>query len=142
VTAGNGRVVLAGLLTVVVAAALAAGFAVVGSPAEARVERVDARRADDLQTIRAAVQVFASRNHRLPAALDDLGPERGTAPVPRDPASGDAYGYRVNDARHYELCAEFARVSPGRPYPWTADFAAHGAGRQCYDLQVPAAWIH
>lgn len=140
-TVGTRRLVLTVLMTAGIGAALAAGFRIVGSPAEARVRRFDARRVADLRAIRGAVQGYASRHHRLPAALDDLGADQGSAAAPRDPASGQPYGYRVKDARHYELCAEFSRISPGTPGRWTPDFSVHEAGRQCYDLEVPAESI-
>ena len=73
-----------------------------------------------------------TRNRRLPASLDELHKEAGTA-LARDPQSGAAYGYAVKAGDGYELCAEFARASE-----LGGDFWSHGEGRQCFQITAKA----
>jgi hypothetical protein len=117
------------VVVLVVLGALGAGFSFIGSPADERARRLDARREMDLQRLRLATDLYWTRNHRLPATLDELAVEAGTNIYSRDPVSGEPYAYVVKGEGAYELCATFARESdqPG-------DFWAHGAGRRCYSI--------
>lgn len=114
---------------VAVLASLVAAIATTGSPAQQRLKRFDERRARDL----AALQLAVDAHHRvegwLPASLADLARSRAwdTGPL-RDPESGQAYGYRVIDARRYELCARFATASV-QSHPSAGD--GHPAGLHC-----------
>lgn len=121
-----------GVAVVVVAATVIASFLVLGSPAEQRLLRLDERRVEDLNGLRAHVNAYWRANARLPSSLDDAG--QG-AELYRDPASGEEYGYRVIGERAYELCADF-----DRPFmPESADLAMrfwpHPAGRHCFPLE-------
>jgi type II secretory pathway pseudopilin PulG len=109
--------------------ALAGGVYLIGPPAEERARRLDARREADLQGLRLAVDLYWTRNGRLPASLDELHAAAGTDIYARDPQSERPYSYTVKSGEAYELCAEFARASelPG-------DFWSHGAGRQCFEI--------
>lgn len=116
-------------MTLVVLGALAGGFYLIGPPAEERARRLDARRETDLQRLRLAIDLYWTRNGRLPATLEELHKEAGTAIYARDPQSEREYPYAVKSGDSYELCAEFARESE-----FGGDFWSHGAGRQCYQL--------
>jgi hypothetical protein len=114
---------------VVVVGALAGGFYLVGPPAGARAQRLDARRETDLQGLRLAVDLYWTRDGRLPESLDVLTHEAGPQIESRDPETGERYGYTVKAADRYELCAAFARDSEVR-----SDFWSHGAGRRCFQV--------
>jgi hypothetical protein len=128
----TGKQLLAIVVTVIVAAAVVTGIVIIGSPMEERTRRLDTRRVQDLQQISRAVQVYHGRHRRPPASLDELSKEPGLALVPRDPMTGQPYGYLAVDADSYELCGTFDRDSDAR----TAGFWSHGAGTQCFTLNV------
>jgi len=121
------------LVCVIVGAALAGGFYLIGPPAEERARRFDARREMDLQRLRLATDLYWTRNARLPASLEELAQEAGTTIYSRDPETGDPYGYAVKTADTYELCGVFVRDSEGRD-----DFWSHGAGRRCFEVTAKA----
>jgi hypothetical protein len=68
----TGRQMLAGIVSLVVLAAIVAGMVMLGSPSDERARRLDERRVSDLAGIRNAVNFFSDRNGRLPASLDEL----------------------------------------------------------------------
>ena len=84
--------VLVAVVVLVVAAAVTAGLVLVGSPSEARLERLDARRVEDLQRLSRLIDVHWAKHGRLPASLDkvDSEPARG-----RHQGSGDRPAVRV-----------------------------------------------
>jgi hypothetical protein len=123
---------LAAVLTIVVAAAVVTGIVIIGSPMDERTRRLDTRRVLDLQQISQAVRVYHMRHQRTPASLDELSREPGLAIVPRDPVSGQPYRYSSVDSESYELCGTFDRDSDAR----TPGFWSHGAGTQCFALNV------
>jgi hypothetical protein len=129
----TGKRTLAIVLVFVVAAAVTTGIVIIGSPGEERTRRLDARRVEDLQAISSAIQVYHGRHQRLPESLGELSQERGLSVVPRDPVTGQSYGYRTLNANSYALCGAFDRESADtRP----ADFWSHGGGTQCFALDV------
>ena len=128
----SGKRLLALVLTVVVAAAVVTGIVIIGSPMDERTRRLDTRRVQDLQQISQAVRVYHTRHQRTPASLDELSREPGLAIVPRDPVSGQPYRYSSVDSDSYELCGTFDRDSDVR----TPGFWSHGAGTQCFTLNV------
>src|SRR5690606_13724245 len=109
----RGRQAFSALVIGTVASAVGIGLWLLGSPAEERAARVDARRVDALSMIAAAVDVHWTRTSQLPAALAEL--ERGGGPALNtltDPVTGAPYEYRVTaPAERYELCAIFERAS-------------------------------
>lgn len=120
-----------------VVAPVAVGLFVIGGPGEARSQRLDARRVDDLSAIAVAVDTYWTKYRRLPGSLADLATDPATSVRSiQDPSGGAPYEYRVSASPAYELCARFERpssdVDPGnRPAFW-----AHGAGRRCYALRA------
>lgn len=89
-------------------AAVIAGLSIAGGPAQARKERRDEARMDDLQRLATHVACLArdSGLTRLPA---DLSPTPGCpGPVPlTDSRTGEAYRVEPLDGRKYRLCAAF-----------------------------------
>jgi hypothetical protein len=124
--------IVGGLVTVAVLAAIAAGIGLIGSPADERVRQLDERRVQDLTGVARTVDLFWTRNGRLPASLDELAKEPGASITTSDPSTNAAYEYQAIDARTYELCAQFETDSAELRRPGGTDFWSHGPGRQCF----------
>ena len=129
----GGKRVIAGFAAVAFVAVVATGLVMIGSPANERARRLDARRVNDLRGISDAAETYLQRHGHLPASVDDLSNEGGMIVHGRDP-EGSAYEYRVHGPRAYELCATFLRDSSDRPT--SGSFWSHGPGRRCFQLQV------
>jgi hypothetical protein len=118
----------------IVTAAIAAGLFVIGGPGEARLEKLDGERLDDLRRIRGAVE----RAGRIPDAMDSLV---AAGHLSRDdlidPATGARYGYRVLTDSTYELCATFAVSSAdlGDRAIDRSTVGSYEAGRHCFTVQ-------
>ncbi|MDP3994071.1 MAG: hypothetical protein U1C57_00945 [Candidatus Doudnabacteria bacterium] len=136
----------------VVAAAVIAGFFVVGSPQEERLRRFDEMRVQNLQFIQSEIIYFWQNKNHLPASLDDLRDDIRGISIPRDPQTGESYGYQTKGSANFELCANFARAgrfenapasgiqksvpagigySPGGYGNWQ-----HDAGRVCFERTI------
>jgi hypothetical protein len=123
--------------TAIVIAAVVAGLRVLDSPAVARERQLDRRRIEQLQDIQRAIDQSATGlSSALPESLDALAAAASPPPDLRDPVSGERYEYRALDGPRYELCAEFAQPSDERPGRPARDFWSHGAGRQCFRLEL------
>lgn len=126
--------------TLVVAATIAWGFFLVGSPATRRLERLDEQRLEDLRTIAREIQnMVADPNHRgklneaLPKTLEEAARRaRGEKINLSDPESGEAYRYRATSETTYELCATFA----GPRDSDASVFWNHRAGEHCFKIDV------
>jgi hypothetical protein len=129
----TGKRTLAIVLVLVVAAAVTTGIVIIGSPGEERTRRLDDRRVEDLQRISSAIEVYHKRHSGVPGSLDELSKEPGLSLVPRDPVTGQAYGYRTFNANSYELCGAFDRDTADMR---AADFWSHGTGTQCFTLNI------
>ena len=132
------RFAFAVVAALAVIAAVVAGMLVLGSPASQRARRLDQRRVEDLRGAAAGVDLYWTRNARLPSSLDELPSELGSAPAPRDPVSGQPYEYAVRDDRRYQLCATFERDSSTDidTYRPRDEFWTHPAARHCFDLEA------
>ena len=134
---GGSRVrnpVFLGGATLLVVVAVVAAVAVMGGPGEERVRRLDEKRVQDLTELKLQVDVFWTRQHRLPTSLDEMAAATGGLGTRRDPGTGAPYEYRAMSATEYELCSTFARPSSESAtagIPWT-----HAAGRQCFPLEA------
>ena len=114
------RFIALGAAGAAVVAAVAFGLILLGSPAQERTRRIDARRVADLHGIAAATNLHWSRHSRLPASLDDLAAAPGLRINTRDPVRSETYGYKTLDSLRYELCATFdgeSRAGPGEATP-------------------------
>ena len=132
-THGRGILIVA---TTVVVASIVAGVILVGSPARGRLERLDARRVEDLAGIVEGMDEFWGRNERLPRSLAELADDPRVRVSTLDPRSGEGYEYRLRGEGAYELCASFDLESPAGVPREPEDFWRHGAGRQCFELRV------
>ena len=130
----TGRQILAGVVSLVVLAAIVTGIVILGSPSEERARRLDQLRVNDLGGIKNAVNFYYDRNGRLPSSLDELSKEPGVH-ISTDPISGQAYRYRSLGADEFELCGTFDRDSE-RPVSSGVDIWAHRAGDHCVTLTV------
>lgn len=145
-----------GAVTVMVAAVIAVGLYVAGSPVKERNRQLDEQRTNELQQIAGAIDMAYDRDQRLPASLDELkGGSKEYYYVSSivDPKSGAPYEYLVTGDTRYELCATFDDVTQERdqygrlkpmseplppaavPYPGYRDWT-HGAGRHCFTVDV------
>jgi hypothetical protein len=115
---------------VLVVAGIGGGLYILGSPAQARVNRLDRRRVQDLQQIAATLNVYWDRQQRLPGALEELSIEPGLSVSAQDPVTAAPYPYRRIDQRTFEICAVFEEASPRDGT--SPNFWLHGAGRQCF----------
>jgi hypothetical protein len=128
--------VLFGASVTTVITAVVAGLFILGSPREERARRIDRRRVVDLQGIVAATDLYWTRHSRLPASLDDLTAEPGVTISTGDPASSEIYGYQPMDSSRYEVCASFELESGETSRDPERNLWAHGAGRQCFQLEA------
>lgn len=119
--------------SVVVAAAVAAGLYLGGSPGEQRLYRFDERRIGDLQGVSSAILASWDQAERLPPDLTALAEGSRLGRIPRDPETGSPYTYEIVSENSYRLCAEFSR--PARN-PLPGDFWAHDAGYQCFEFTL------
>lgn len=132
---------LAIALVVVTVLALVAGFATVGGPFQARMEKIDRERAGDLSAI---VNALACDDPQGPLPTELITDAiRTVCPgmflVPRnltDPETGEDYAYRVTDEKTFEVCAEFydpAMISDENLgyYPRSAEGIAFENNRGC-----------
>jgi hypothetical protein len=129
------------LATVVAAAVVVAcivGLYLAGSPAEARLLRLDDRRVDDLRSISWSLAEYRRGRGRLPPTLDSLPMAISDAPRLRDPVTNRPYSYEVTGDSSYSLCAEFAR--PSSPEGGGSSDASwrHGPGHFCFPLTATA----
>ncbi|GEM_PF-763954 len=134
---------IAAVATTIVAIIL--GFVVIGSPLQARYQKLDAARISHLQNIAQSVGSYWQKKYALPKALSDLEYFSGKMPV--DPETGKEYRYQpVIDERHFSICATFDVASPEQsknssPYyygystlginDWT-----HGVGEKCFEAYL------
>ncbi len=130
------------------AVAVALGLLTVGLPGEARRERLDERRLEDLAAIIAEAGRHAeAHDGALPQTLEEIGDRLPAQRSLRDPVTGEPYAYEAAGPGRYRLCAEFdsagphelppriERADPPRLEPTTVT----GHGRQCFALIADGA---
>ena len=125
---GRGLAIAGGIVAIAV---VVLAIRAMGTPAEQRQQRIDARRMADIDEITRTVRTFAREHDALPATLAVVEQQPGTR-LPVDPETNTPYEYAVVDARTFRLCAHFATdtaeldVAPGNAE------SRHGAGRHCF----------
>jgi hypothetical protein len=134
----RGDKILAAVVTAVVVGAVITAIVLLDPPGVQRQRKLDARRIDDLMSIQRAAEEYWTRHKALAPDLAALGKEPGLVVPTNDPETGAAYVYEITGPKSYRLCAVFARTTaerdaiPGYLVRW-----AHGAGRHCFDLEIP-----
>lgn len=155
----SGLKIFVGVVVLMVAAAVATGLYLAGSPERVRDLRLDETRANDIQQIANAVDNAYGRDAALPASLDDLKAhctQDCYLPSVLDPKTRAPYEYAVTGTTTYGLCATFDDVTQktdqygnptrpmetapaagpyGKPYPGDRGWS-HPAGRFCYALDT------
>ena len=121
-----------------VAVAVVSGLAALGSPAGQRRERLDARRAQDLEVIARAMDRYEATHERLPATLDELQRGSDIQVAITDPVTLEPYGYETAEGTAYELCAVFESTTTNaeRELRRERPFSRHEAGRHCFQLRA------
>jgi hypothetical protein len=132
------------------------GFLVIGSPMNARLQKLDDIRVQHLWNIEQRIVDHYQKNRVLPPSLGDLD-DRG--PLPVDPTTGKAYVYDVAMVKQaapggmsaFHLCANFEAASRevkthidggiSQPLvlqgPWEGSVAwQHPAGEYCFERQI------
>ncbi len=129
----------------VVVITLATGLWLVGTPQHARKQEIDTRRVRMVEAVASQVDSYYEKARVLPPALDSLVTIARWQPADlRDPVTAQPFEYSILDSTHYQLCATFDTADTTGASEWTmrgSNFWAHGAGRHCWRLQVPATAI-
>lgn len=124
------------LLVAVVAAAVIAGIYVIGSPTEQRLRRLDEAQTQDLISTSYALDAYWRRNQQLPGSLEELLQDRDASAILAGIEVQSTQEYMPRGPATYQLCAVFNRPSTeSRTVPGGV-FWTHGAGRQCFQLEV------
>jgi hypothetical protein len=116
-----------------VAAAVAVGLVIAGSPAEQRRLRLDEQRVAELQQLAGRAEYRWESDGRLPDTADELVDGQFLTRLPTDPTTGRPYEYRITGPRQFEVCATFERAS--RP-DLAGDFWFHEAGQRCFAFDL------
>ena len=126
------------------------GFFVAGSPVAERMKRFDEQRIQSLQTIQYEIVNFWQTKEQLPPTLDDLRDDISGFILPRDPETGEPYGYTITGSNEFTLCAVFKTVNKentGKPlrkaipaspgyYPAPEENWLHDAGEMCFTRTI------
>lgn len=131
----------------IVAAAVVAGFFIVGSPQEERLRRFDERRVQDLQFLQSEIINYWINKGRLPENLSLLEDDIRGVRIPKDPETDTDYLYTVKGLESFSLCANFAKTSlgqtAGKPAPvypigryYGRQNWEHKAGLICFERTI------
>ncbi len=126
------------IVAAVVLVTIGLGLYLAGSPAEARLRRLDDRRVDALRTASYSVDDYWKQHSTLPVSIDSIPfLQANDRSAFRDPETGRAYRYLPSTDSSYQLCADFARQSEGTPdaTPYSTNWY-HPAGSHCFSLQA------
>ncbi len=99
----------AALAALVVTGSIVGGFLVIGSPKEARFERLDEQRVMHLQEIQRLVVEYWRQQGALPENLEALVEIGYIYPI--DPETNELFGYAPLSENSFELCAIFSLAS-------------------------------
>ncbi len=127
--------------TAVSIALVVATFFVVGSPTQARLQRLDSERISALQSIQYAVEAYYTNNEQLPASLDDLGTFKPFDTDFIDTSTGQAFQYKITGDVTYQLCATFDTntedVTRRDSNDWPSKEWSHTTGEYCFEKTAP-----
>jgi len=93
-----------GAVSLLAIGAIAIGLSLLDPPGIARLRKLDIHRLEDLRQIRFAVERYHKDHNVLPQSLDQLNIRSRAL---KDVVTEEPYGYTVDDAGTYELCAVF-----------------------------------
>lgn len=149
---------LATITICVVVAAVISSFFFIGSPSKERERRADEIRVSHLQKIQGNLLEYWKAKKTLPANLAELNDDLRGISEPKDPRSGEPYGYKKTSEVEFEICANFffdnnhgnqtpnKFVSPAaEPYSYDYQYGAYGGegenwahkqGWHCYARKI------
>ena len=116
-------------LLTVAAIVIGAGLALTGGPGQARKERRDQQREDDLGALVGLVDCLAGTNRGQLRDRLAVTPQCDWQAALDDPLTGQPYRYEPTGPRSYRLCADFETPPPETRRPWGRD-AKGCLGRQ------------
>lgn len=142
----DGKKVFIAAIVLAMAAAVAAGLFLAGSPEKERMRRFDQERLNDLNQISYAIDSYWNQEKKLPATLEDLKTKQDVyVRSLADQKTGVPYEYDPSPtSTAYALCAvfetdseqELARLQSRPADVQGADFWKHPLGQKCFSLQV------
>lgn len=92
----------------VVIVSIISGFFIMGTPGQVRLQRFDDQKVSDLQNIQYQIINYLQTKQVLPMNLRELEDPLAGYVLPKDPQSGQDYGYRITKAPYsFEVCADF-----------------------------------
>ncbi len=129
---------------------IAAGFFIIGTPASQRAYRIDQQRVNDLSSIQSyIVYSYFQPKQKLPVSLSELNDPIQGFMVPKDPKTGQDYGYRTTNAPgarpSFEVCATFETQSLGTDPSYAEPMGRyvgmdnnweHGVGQTCFERVI------
>ncbi len=133
------------VVTAVILGSLIGGFAIVGSPAQQRLVRLDEQRIMDLQSIQWQVVNYWQYKDGMPAELALLNDTLNGFILPMDPETKESYSYRVIDGLKFELCADFDTEMKDtdnheKYETYGMDNWEHGVGVVCFERTIDPAF--
>ena len=139
-------------VTILAIVTIVAGFFIVGTPEQARLQRFDAQKVSDLQNIQSQVVYYWQAKQVLPSAMNDLNNSLNYGSDPIDSQTGEPYVYQATGELSFKLCAAFnaeSRASQNVYYESRAtmpvptggkemmqDNWQHGMGQVCFDRTI------
>ncbi len=125
---------------------IVAGFFIVGTPQQARLQRFDAQKVNDLQNIQSQITTYYQAKQKLPVVITDLNNAISYGAVPVDAQTQQPYIYQVTGALTFKLCAVFNSkgglnqttyaqpmgITPGGIESAVQDYWQHDAGQVCF----------
>lgn len=128
---------------------IAGGFIIVGTPQDMRLQRFDAQRVSDLQSLQWKIVEHYQQKEVLPRDLSVFNDPISSFMVPVDPQTRAPYTYETDGKLSFTLCAVFARDSvetigqgeyAGRnmtyPSKGISDTWKHGVGETCFTRTI------
>lgn len=123
----------------VVLVSIVGGFLIMGSPATARAQKMDAQRITDLQNIQWQVVSYWQQKEKMPKTLIDLADQLGGWQAPTDPQTSAVYEYVFEKGMTFQLCANFSRNNLGE----SEKLKGRGSyGRGDYSIAYPTAPVY
>jgi len=141
----NAPKILAWVLSFVVALSVAAGFFIVGAPAQQRARGLDAQRVNNLQMMQGEIVNYWTQKEALPENLSLLEDSISGFIAPVDPETGLPYEYAIKSPLSFELCATFKSAGDNKgpfagkiisPYGMYQQNWSHQAERTCFERVI------
>jgi len=145
-------------VAILAAVAIVSGFFIVGTPAQARLSRLDAQKVSDLQNIQSQIISYYQAKQKLPGVIIDLNNSLLYGPVPVDSQTGESYIYKPSEGLSFSICATFNTKSranqvlsyetrtlapeaiPAGIKSGIKDNWQHDAGRVCFERTIDPAF--